>query len=129
MSGDGGTGEGKGGGLMTLSEVVSRLTKPKKTGKGFNALCPAHDDKSPSLSIFEGDYRTVLHCFAGCSEDAILNAIGLEKADLFPDNDPAIVRLNGNGSKAAAKLANNRGAPAYRNRSEDEPETPTIDAN
>lgn len=109
----GGTGEGD---AMTITEVASRLTKAKRTGKGFNALCPAHDDKSPSLSISEGEGRKILlKCFAGCSTDAILNAIGLEMKDLFPDNGlslvrtstnfPPVVRLNGNGSKAPAKVA------------------------
>lgn len=90
---------------MTIIEVVSRLKKSRKTSKGFNALCPAHDDKSPSLSISEGNHRTVLHCFAGCHEDAILEAIGLEKADLFSEREtPLIARLNANRSSTAAKV-------------------------
>jgi len=86
---------------MTITEVVSRLTKAKKTGKGFNALCPAHDDKSPSLSISEGsEGKILLKCFTGCSTDSILNAIGLDMKDLFPDSDARVVPLCGNGSKA-----------------------------
>jgi hypothetical protein len=31
-------------------------------------MCPAHDDRAPSLSISEGDDgRTLLKCHAGCS--------------------------------------------------------------
>ena len=49
------------------------------------ARCPAHDDRGPSLSISEGDQGSVLiHCFAGCSAEAIVNAVGLELRDLFP---------------------------------------------
>ncbi|MEO8648537.1 MAG: CHC2 zinc finger domain-containing protein, partial [Acidobacteriota bacterium] len=93
---------------MTISDLVSRLTKVKKTGKGFNALCPAHEDKSPSLSISEGSGgKILLKCFTGCSTDSILNAIGLEMRDLFPDGPfTPIVRLNGNGSHMAPKDAN-----------------------
>jgi len=31
------------------------------------ALCPAHDDRNPSLSIQLADDRILIHCFAGCS--------------------------------------------------------------
>jgi len=95
---------------MTTGEIASHLTKAKKTANGYLACCPAHDDKSPSLSISEGSGgKTLLKCFAGCSTDAVLQAIGLEMKDLFPDAQPPIVRLNGNGSTAtpkAAKVAN-----------------------
>jgi putative DNA primase/helicase len=42
------------------------------------ALCPAHDDHNPSLSIKEtSEGKVLLHCFAGCSFEAILGALGL----------------------------------------------------
>lgn len=100
---------------MTLDAVVSRLSNAKRTGKSFKALCPAHDDKSPSLSVAEKDGKILVKCFAGCSTDAIVNAIGLEIKDLFLDSDPFLartsanympVRNNGNGSTVAAKVAN-----------------------
>jgi hypothetical protein len=54
-------------------------------GSTWKALCPAHDDQDPSLSITEGDNgRVLLHCFAGCDERAILQAMGLTFRDLFP---------------------------------------------
>jgi hypothetical protein len=50
------------------------------------ARCPAHDDRSPSLSIKEcSDGRVLIHCFAGCSPDAILESIGLSFRDVMPD--------------------------------------------
>jgi hypothetical protein len=49
------------------------------------ARCPAHKDRSPSLSIRELDDGSLLiHCHAGCGTEAILDAIGLEFADLYP---------------------------------------------
>lgn len=45
--------------------------------------CPAHDDKGPSLTVTQGDKRVLLHCFAGCSEDDVLAAIGWTKEALF----------------------------------------------
>jgi hypothetical protein len=92
---------------MTTSEIASKLTKAKKTASGYLACCPAHDDRSPSLSISEGSGgKILLKCFAGCSTDSIVRAIGLEMKDLFTDT---VIRLNGNGSTAspkAAKVAN-----------------------
>ena len=45
--------------------ILSRLEKPKSGYKGqWLAICPAHKDKSPSLSIRETDQGAVLiHCF------------------------------------------------------------------
>jgi hypothetical protein len=39
------------------------------------AKCPAHDDKTPSLSIRENDGKVLVHCHAGCSQDAVLAAL------------------------------------------------------
>lgn len=49
------------------------------------ARCPAHSDRTASLSIREIDDGTVLvHCFAGCYALDICHAIGIEYRDLFP---------------------------------------------
>jgi putative DNA primase/helicase len=70
---------------MTLAKVLERFPDAKKSGNGWMACCPAHDDKSPSLSINEGDDgRVLLNCFGEkCSVDAICESIGLKPADLF----------------------------------------------
>ena len=53
-----------------------------------SSRCPAHDDRNASLSVTpEGD-RVLLHCFAGCSFDAIMGALDLCPADAF-DESPA----------------------------------------
>ncbi len=66
--------------------VLSTLDKVKKSGKGWLACCPAHDDRSPSLSIAEGDDgRVLLHCYAGCDTRAVVESAGLKMADLFPE--------------------------------------------
>lgn len=60
----------------------------RRAGKGWVARCPAHADRSPSLSIAEGDNGTVLlHCFGGCEPASVLAAIGMDLADLFPTRD------------------------------------------
>ena len=71
--------------LTELDGVLARLQHVKRQGKGFSARCPAHDDQLPSLSISEGrDGRIVLHCHAGCSREAVVQALGLTMPDLFP---------------------------------------------
>jgi putative DNA primase/helicase len=46
------------------------------------ARCPAHDDKDPSLSVALRDGRLLIHCFAGCAPEAVLQAVGLTWKDL-----------------------------------------------
>lgn len=70
-----------------IDVVLARLDKPKRTGKGWAARCPAHEDKSPSLSITEAEGgKVLLHCFSGCHAGDVLAAIGLEWKDLFPES-------------------------------------------
>ena len=37
--------------------------------------CPAHADKTPSLSLLERDGKILFHCFAGCTQDAVIRAL------------------------------------------------------
>lgn len=50
------------------------------------AKCPAHDDRSPSLSIRDGDRDKVLvKCHAGCAQSDVIDA--LRDRELWPSND------------------------------------------
>jgi hypothetical protein len=68
-----------------LQRVLDRLSGVKGSGSGgYEALCPAHEDRTPSLSIAEGeDGRVLLNCFAGCSTEAVVERLGLEMHDLY----------------------------------------------
>ena len=68
--------------------LLARLEKVKRNGAGrWLACCPAHGDRSPSLSIRETDDGTVLvHCFAGCGAADVLAAVDLSLKDLFPQD-------------------------------------------
>ena len=72
---------------MNATPLLDRLEKVKQTGPGrWIASCPAHDDKSPSLSIRETeDGRILLHDFAGCDTASVLATLGLSLSDLFPN--------------------------------------------
>jgi len=71
------------------SNVLQRLQKVRRTGAGrWIACCPAHDDRSPSLTVREADGgRVLIHCFGGCSVQEVVGALGLELGDLFPPRD------------------------------------------
>lgn len=71
---------------MNFDDFLSRLDGVKRTGKDSAiARCPAHSDKSPSLTIKDIDDRLLIHCFAGCSTHDVVSSLGLELSDLFPE--------------------------------------------
>jgi hypothetical protein len=72
---------------MTPADKLLPLLKKVRQVKPLNweACCPAHDDKSPSLKISEAeDGRLLLKCWAGCTAGEIVGAVGLALRDLFP---------------------------------------------
>lgn len=70
------------------SLLLFRLQGVRKSGKGWTARCPAHEDRTASLSVVEGnDGRVLLHCFAGCAAVDVIAAVGLQVADLFPQRE------------------------------------------
>ena len=72
---------------MSVAALISHLDGVKEIRHGqYIARCPAHEDGSPSLAIKDGDEgRVILHCFAGCETEDVLNAIGLTFADVMPE--------------------------------------------
>jgi len=68
-----------------METVLSHLACVRKSVHGWVARCPAHDDREPSLSVGLGhEGQILLTCFAGCSLERIVDAMGLTVADLFP---------------------------------------------
>lgn len=71
--------------MTPLELQLSKLPDARKSGHGWSARCPAHEDRRASLSVSTGDDgRVLLHCHAGCDPLAIVAALGLGLADLFP---------------------------------------------
>jgi DNA primase len=48
-----------------IVELVSEVTKVRKSGRSFMAVCPFHQEKTASMSVDRG--RGLYHCF-GCGE-------------------------------------------------------------
>jgi len=75
---------------------------------GWMCTCPAHEDRTPSLSVTAGDdRRLLLHCHAGCQLADILNADGLTPADLFDGH------TNGRVEEAAYPYVDEHGKPLF----------------
>jgi hypothetical protein len=53
--------------------------------RGVYALCPAHDDRNPSLSVAYKGEKALVKCHAGCETEAILDALALPWEDLFDE--------------------------------------------
>ena len=62
--------------------LPTKLSEFKKISEDkASALCPSHQDSSPSLSLKRKKDRILLKCFAGCSFPEIVSALGMEKRD------------------------------------------------
>jgi CHC2 zinc finger len=74
---------------MAIEPLLSTLHKLKRTGRGrWIACCPAHKDDKPSLGVRKlEDGRVLVHCFAGCSFEQIVDAAGVPMETLFPEKD------------------------------------------
>ncbi len=68
---------------MTAQQIADRLQAKPSGADSWMAKCPAHEDGSASLSIKHTGGKTLLHCFAGCTTDAVCGALGVKVADLF----------------------------------------------
>jgi hypothetical protein len=73
--------------------VINRLHKLQGRYPQFNALCPAHEDHNPSLSVRVSEEKIVLYCHRACTPEAIVQAVGLDMTALFADSAPAPMPL------------------------------------
>lgn len=97
---------------MNIQEFITHFKAVKQMGENqYMALCPAHNDKKPSLSVglSENKKQILLHCYAGCSAEDILNAVGLKKKDLYDNkgdfimNKTSYTYYNADGTVAYTK--------------------------
>lgn len=52
-------------------------------GSNWVAQCPAHDDRSPSMTFTDDGEKVLVHCFAGCTGEEIREGLGLEWSAFF----------------------------------------------
>jgi hypothetical protein len=74
--------------LRRILDALDGVKTSGETGCQWVALCPAHDDREQSLSVGMGrDGKILLHCHAGCTTAAVVQALGFTLAILFPEDD------------------------------------------
>lgn len=81
-----------------IALILDRLSGVKECANGYQALCPAHADRNPSLSIKTGYKAILLKCWCGCSIQNIVQALGLSESDLFFDEPHSRFHKN-NGTR------------------------------
>ncbi len=91
-----------------VERVLAKLPDARRSGSSWQARCPAHEDRNPSLSIAQGDDgRALLKCHAGCTAEEIVRSLGLTLADLMPD------RAGGNGDSRSFTNGKGKEAKVY----------------
>ena len=66
--------------MLEIDIIIGKLDGVRKSGDGFVARCPAHDDQHQSLSVRRGEGdRVLLYCHAGCDFKNIIAALGITR--------------------------------------------------
>ena len=70
---------------MNADEFAHHVQRAKKRSGWYTGLCPAHNDRNPSLSWKDsttGREGVSVKCFTGCSREEILSALNLKEEDI-----------------------------------------------
>ena len=78
---------------LTLAQILPHLQRAQRQPDGsYMACCPVHDDRTPSLHLTEKEGVLLWHCHAGCSQEAVGEALrrlaGVDTAPATPTNAP-----------------------------------------
>jgi len=79
--------------METINQTFNRIveqTKATTTGTGgqYSSLCPAHNDRSPSLSLTLTEDRILIKCHSGCSIKEVCSGLGIKESDFIKNVDP-----------------------------------------
>jgi 5S rRNA maturation endonuclease (ribonuclease M5)/rhodanese-related sulfurtransferase len=72
---------------MNAAAIARGLRRVRRSGAEWIACCPAHEDNNPSLSFRDAEDQVLVHCHAGCSQDAVVAA--LKDLGLWPEGRAA----------------------------------------
>lgn len=74
---------------MRAQILIDRLEGVRERGPGhWMCRCPAHEDRTASLSVTEAGDTVLIKCFAACDTETILSLVGLTFSDIYPDRTP-----------------------------------------
>ena len=68
-----------------IEALRDRDCRPRASGGSWSARCPAHEDRTPSLSLRQIEGQALIHCHAGCAPVDVMSALGMSMADLFDE--------------------------------------------
>src|SRR5688572_29795756 len=93
--------------------ILERLEGVKTAGANkWMAKCPAHEDKTASLSVAMGaDGKMLLHCQASCTFHDVCRALRVEPRDLFPPRETTTTAGKHNGHNGHNGNPKSSGAP------------------
>jgi len=57
------------------AEEIGRALGGKRSGRQWKCKCPAHEDSTPSLIVFDGRSEVQVRCMAGCSPLDVITAL------------------------------------------------------
>jgi putative DNA primase/helicase len=77
--------------LMVSAESLARALGGRRVGSQWMALCPAHNDRSPSLAIQDGNGKVLVKCHGGCEQDVVIEA--LKALGLWPEAEEPVQRI------------------------------------
>jgi hypothetical protein len=89
---------------MNLDDIVSKLDHVRKSGDGWSARCPSHDDKNNSLSVRQVNGKVLIKCHTGCTFEQVIlalrsdnghrsNGTGAPERPGFDFTDGQVIRL------------------------------------
>jgi DNA primase len=83
---------------LAVETIIGALTdagkSPRESGGSWSALCPAHDDHHPSLSVTGIEGQAQVHCFADCDTRDVMAALNLGLRDLYDEPTGATYRYD-----------------------------------
>jgi hypothetical protein len=98
---------------MRAADFAQHVHDAVQHGDEWMARCPAHDDRTPSLTFCDADSFILVRCHAGCSFEQIMTAVGLTARDLRFDT----MAHNGSGPTrhivATFDYQDETGSPAF----------------
>ena len=82
-------------GVHSNAETMARALGGHRAGSGWLAFCPAHpNEQTPALSLSDKGGAVLVHCHAGCCQEAVLEALkarGLWSGTSSFTPDPAAI--------------------------------------
>ncbi len=94
---------------VDIADIIGRYIELKKDGREYKACCPFHEDKTPSLTVYEKNGVGHYHCFGCGAHGDVIDFITEFTGCTFPD---AVQSLGGKlNCKAPVPVKSNRVDP------------------